>query len=189
MCGRYYIDNENDEIKYITSRIKNKENLKTSGEVFPGDIVPVISNNRNLEKDYFKMRWGYHIGKTTIINAKEETIYLKPLFNDGIKNRRCVIPASNYFEWEHSRKDKYSIKSKNSDIIYLAGVYRFEDGIPVFTIITRSSDENISFIHDRMPLIIEKDNIERWLDNNSNISDILDVSNSNVESMKVENNS
>ena len=186
MCGRYYINKDNEIIKAIVNKIRNKDGLKTDGEIFPGDEVPVISNNRNLEKDYFKMKWGYHIGKTTIINAKVETIYQKKLFVDGIERRRCVIPATNYYEWEHSRKDKYFIKQADKDILYLAGVYRIEDGVPVFSIITRSSDSNISFIHERMPLIINEDDIERWLNNKSDIKDILETENSNVEYKIVE---
>ena len=181
MCGRYFIDDDSKEIKAIIEKIKNKEGLKTSGEIFPGDIVPVICNNRNLEADSFKMKWGYSINKTTIINAKCETIYQKKLFIDGIKNRRCVIPASNYYEWEGNKKNKYSIKSKNDNVIYLAGIYRIENSIPVFSIITRCADENISFIHERMPLIIRKDDISRWLDNTSDISDLLNISFSDVE--------
>ena len=187
MCGRYFIDDDSLEIKAIIEKIKNKEGLKTSGEIFPGDIVPVVCNNRNLETDSFKMKWGYSINKTTIINAKCETIYQKKLFVDGIKNRRCVIPATNYFEWEGNKKNKYSIKSKESDVIYLAGIYRIENNTPVFSIITRFSDDNISFIHERMPLIIEKENISRWLDNNSDITDLLNINNSNVDYKLAEN--
>lgn len=181
MCGRYFIRDHDQEILDIINKIKDKEGMKLSGEIYPGDIVPVISNNKDLNPTGFKMKWGYHIGNTTIINAKSETIYDKKMFIDGIKNRRCVIPASNYFEWETIKKTKYLIKAKDRDVIYLAGIYRFEDNKPVFSIITRYRDENISHIHDRMPLIINRNDIERWLNKDSDISDILNTIDSNLE--------
>ena len=74
--------------------------LKTSGEIFPSDIVPVLANNRQMNIEPFAMRWWYSFPNSRpIINARSETASQKALFKDGMLQRRCLIPASNYFEW------------------------------------------------------------------------------------------
>lgn len=104
MCGRYYIDDgidaeESREIIDTVNRRSNADQVKTSGEIFPTDYVPVISNNRTMQRSAFVMSWGYTLpdGKK-IINARSETAGEKPMFRDGMQQRRCVIPATYYFE-------------------------------------------------------------------------------------------
>ena len=108
VCGRYYLahsnaDQPSDELNRIIAALNRKKtpaSLKTSGEIFPSDIVPVLANNRQMEIEPFAMRWGYSFPNSRpIINARSETASLKALFKDGMLQRRCLIPASNYFEW------------------------------------------------------------------------------------------
>ena len=127
--------------KTIISRRYNSDDLaKTSSEISPSDCVPVVANNKNLIPSPFAMQWGYTLsdGKK-IINARSETAAGKPLFRDGMENRRCLIPAGNYFEWEKRGKEKikYAIRPADSPSMYMAGIYRLEKGKPVFTILTR----------------------------------------------------
>lgn len=106
MCGRYYIaeDELSDELSRMIDELNRKktpEGLKTSGEIFPSDIVPVLANSRKQDVQPFAMRWGYAFPNgRPIINARSETAAQKPMFKDGMRQRRCVIPASHYFEWE-----------------------------------------------------------------------------------------
>ena len=108
MCGRYFLaqsnqDQQSDELSRIIAALNRKKtpaSLKTSGEIFPSDIVPVLANNRQMEIEPFAMRWGYSFPNSRpIINARSETASKKALFKDGMLQRRCLIPASNYFEW------------------------------------------------------------------------------------------
>ncbi len=66
--------------------------------------------------------------------------------------RRCLIPASGYYEWEKRGKEKikYAIRPEGARLLYMAGIYRIEKGAPVFTILTREVALGIAFIHDRM---------------------------------------
>lgn len=100
-----------------------------------------------------------------IINARSETAADKPLFRDGMLQRHCLIPATNYFEWEKRGRDriKYAIRECDSPILYMAGVYRIENGKPVFSILTREPAENIAFIHNRMPVILHPEAKNDWL--------------------------
>ena len=129
MCGRFYVP-EDDSVQMIRAVMEALEHRNISaktGEVFPGDTAAVIASNRRLVPQPFAMEWGYHLpdGKR-IINARSETAAQKNMFKDGIRQRRCLIPAAHYYEWEKAggKKVKYAIEPKNSDGFYLAGIYR-----------------------------------------------------------------
>ena len=125
MCGRYYIaeDDLSDELSRIIDELNRKktpEGLKTSGEIFPSDIVPVLANSRKQDVQPFAMRWGYAFPNgRPIINARSETAAQKPMFKDGMRQRRCVIPASHYFEWERrgAVRTKYAIRPAHADTL------------------------------------------------------------------------
>lgn len=180
MCGRYYIpEEEQDEelwaIMEILNRRPGAENIKL-GEVFPRDTVPVIANNRLMRETPFAMTWGYTLpGGKSIINARSETAKEKPLFREGIEQHRCLLPAGHYFEWENREKEKikYAIRPAFSGLFYLAGIYRLENGQPRFTILTRAPAENISFIHDRMPVILPREMKKDWLDPRFDAGELL----------------
>lgn len=187
MCGRWYVDlMADDELKEYYAQLKNKNGIKIAGEVFPSDHVMVIAKNKNCNKSVFNMEWGYHIGRNLVFNARSETLFDKPLFNDGIINRRCVIPANHYYEWHKETKDKNVIKEENSNIMYFLGIYRFENNEPVCTIITKDATESMAPLHDRMPVIITKDEINDWLNDNNKIDFIINNSINKLIYSKVE---
>ncbi|MBP5295110.1 MAG: SOS response-associated peptidase [Lachnospiraceae bacterium] len=118
------------------------------------------------------MRWGFQIpGRSLLVNARVETASEKPTFREAWQRHRCIIPASWYYEWEHlvgnnGRKktgDKYLIQPKDSRLTWLCGLYRIEEGLPVFTILTREPSEELRRIHDRMPLILPEERIVEWI--------------------------
>jgi len=184
MCGRYYIDDQDvpEDLIRIIEEVNRRNSgnaaaVKTSGEVFPTDTVPVVANIRSLQPAAFAMKWGYTLpdGKP-IINARSETAAQKVMFKDGMLRRRCLVPATNYFEWEKrdDRKIKYSIQPTDSKIMYMAGIYRTEHGAPVFSILTRTPAPCIEFIHNRMPVILPPDIIFDWLNPEYNANEILE---------------
>lgn len=181
MCGRYKIEDrpDNDDLRKILGAVKPSafnEPVKTSGDVFPTDVVPVVANNRRMAPAVFAMRWGYALqdGKR-VINARSETAETRPMFRDGMLRRRCAIPATNYYEWESAegKRVKYAIRPTQGELFYMAGIYRFESGRPVFTILTRAPADSISFIHDRMPVILPADRLRDWLNPENPAGEIL----------------
>ena len=130
------------------------------------------------------MIWGFTLEQSSkpLINCRIETADQKPVWRDSWFRRRCVIPASWYYEWgipsseisyhniyeqRKIKKEKYAIQPEGSEITYLAGLYRFEEHrgvqIPMFAVITRAAVAPISDIHDRMPLILGKENLHEWV--------------------------
>ena len=183
MCCRYFMDDSN-EMQALGEEAKRsplawewiqRYKITTSGEVRPTDIVPVIASNRNKRRAVFPMKWGFS-GKTILMNARVETAAEKPTFRDAWEKHRCIVPASYYFEWEHllgndGKKHtgyKYLIQPKGSSMTWLCGLYRFEDNLPVFVILTREPGEQIRFIHDRMPLILPEHLVNEWISPDSN---------------------
>lgn len=179
MCGRFYIaagDTE-DELKAIIETLQRKAGgqMKT-GEICPTDIAPVIANSRELKPTPFAMKWGYTLpnGKP-LINARSETAMEKPMFREGMERHRCLIPATHYFEWERvgRQKIKNEIRPTGSSLMYMAGLYRIEQGKPVFTILTREPAACIRHIHDRMPVILPTAVHGDWLNLFYQANDVL----------------
>jgi putative SOS response-associated peptidase YedK len=145
--------------------------LKTEGEIFPGDTVPVQTG----VDCYEPMKWGFAAfdGKL-IINARSETAAEKPMFREAMLTRRCLIPASGYFEWKKDgkKKTKYAFHLPNSPL-YLAGCFHQEKDspLPVFVILTRDAVNGLEEIHDRMPVIIPEERIIDWFSSGDVFSD------------------
>lgn len=186
MCGRFYVpeDDSVQMIRVIVEQLEHRNVKVKTGDIFPGDIAAVVASNRRCERQPFAMEWGYHLsdGKR-IINARSETAAQKAMFSDGIRQRRCLIPAAHYYEWEKAegRKAKYAIEPENSNGFFLAGIYRIEDGKPMFTVLTRDAAEGIAFIHERMPVILPNEAAEDWLNPKFHGEDILRAAQLNMK--------
>ena len=111
MCGRYYIPEEDsaEELRAIIDDVnrKNKGAPIKKGEIRPTDVAPVLANNRAMIPSAFAMKWGYSLpdGKV-VFNARSESASSRPMFQDGMAQRRCLVPAAYYFEWEKRGREK-----------------------------------------------------------------------------------
>ena len=201
MCCRYWAD-ESPEIREIVEEMNKSPlvekwhkttGITTYGEIRPTNVVPVIASNRSGEKSVFPMKWGF-TGRTLLMNARTETAPEKATFRDAWASHRCIVPASWYFEWEHilgndGKKrtgDKYLIQPKGSSMTWLCGLYRIEDSLPVFVILTREPGEGIRFIHDRMPLILPGDCVDEWIRPDTKPEELVDAALTEMVYEKVE---
>jgi putative SOS response-associated peptidase YedK len=171
LCGRYFIEIDEKELRDIVDAAEKnmKEEqygqltFKTSGEIFPTDIVPAQTG----PGQYRFMRWGFvaHDGKP-VINARSETALEKPMFQKPMRERRCIIPASGYYEWrkDGGNKTKHQFFIPGSPM-FLAGCWRQEKNSPIhtFVILTKPASGSAEAIHDRMPVIIPRSRIGEWL--------------------------
>ena len=177
MCGRFYTDFDDTQYREMLAMLYLKSErdagllMLKNGEVFPTDSVLTLDANGPRS-----MRWGFarFDGKGKIINARsesalEKSMFRAPMLADGAaaQTGRCLIPASGYFEWEtrEKQKIKYKLRPAKEGLFTFAGLYRSETGAdtPVFVILTAPAAEGISFIHDRMPLILTPEQRESWL--------------------------
>ncbi len=192
MCTRFYVEPDNDETRGIIEEalksglarkfVRSGSAVLVSGEVRPSDVVPVVAPDRTGKRSAFPMRWGFRISeRQLIINARTETAGEKPTFKESWERRRCVIPASWYYEWEHLAEKngqkktgaKYMFQPRGSSVTWLCGLYRIEDGFPVFAVLTRQAPEEFSGIHDRMPLILPEDLIGEWIRPDADPRDLI----------------
>lgn len=97
MCGRYYIEIEDSELRSIIAEVERNSSVNT-GEIYPTNNVPVQAKDGSITV----MRWGFprFDGKGVIINARSETASSKTVFARPMMEGRCLVPASWYFEWE-----------------------------------------------------------------------------------------
>ena len=183
MCCRYYIE-EKKELEELFENVKSSRltqrmvevygrPFKTSGESFPTDIVPAIAPDREGKKSVFPMTFGFtqERGGKPLLNARAETAGVKPTFRKAWTRNRCIVPASYYFEWEHflsptgAKKtgDKYMIQPDGHTFTWLCGLYRIENGMPQFVILTKEPADNLRWLHDRMPVMLPEEMIENWV--------------------------
>ena len=173
MCGRYHLDADERELEEIIRELNRREEkhggdkpLKTSGDLYPGDRVPVLCRGRSGGIGAFAMEWGYRMEDgRRLINARLETAAQKPSFRDGMQNRRCLMPMSAYYEWERrgNARVKYRIAPSGEGLRCLAGVYCLEADGARFAVLTMEAAQELSFIHDRMPVLVPYADREGWL--------------------------
>lgn len=192
MCTRFYVEPDAEEIREIIAEvqrsqlsdkfIKSGSAILTSGEIRPTNVVPVIASSRSGKRMGFPMKWGFQTpGRSLLVNARTETTAGKPTFKEPWEKHRCIVPASWYYEWERlvgntgqkNVGDKYMIQPYGSTMTWLAGLYRLEDGLPVFTILTKEPTTELRRIHDRMPLMLPKELIDEWINPKANPKDLL----------------
>ncbi len=192
MCTRFYVEPDTEEIQDVIRLLRESglykrlsaegKNIVTGGEVFPSQIVPVIAPDRNGRTAVFPMKWGFtSFRNSLLVNARSETAAVKPSFREAWEKHRCVIPASWYFEWTHRTNekgktvagDKFAVHSADDSVLYLCGLYRIEDGLPTFTVLTREAEGQLARLHDRMPVILPQGRTEEWIDPSGRPDEVL----------------
>ena len=184
MCGRYIVmsDKEIEEIRNITREIDRKygEGSMPNGEIYPTNTAPVFVKS---ESGYGAelMTWGFpkYQGSGVIINARAETASEKRTFSGALAARRCVIPSTGFYEWTHTpgqKKEKYLFNDPQSPVLYMAGLYTPASAageLPRYVILTTAANDSIREIHDRMPVILRRDEIEDWVARRERVNEVL----------------
>lgn len=147
----------------------------------PGQDILTVRQNAAGERDAAFHRWGLipswakdpSIGYK-MINARSETLSERPSFRTAFRLRRCVIPATGFYEWRQigGRKLPMYFYRLDGRLLGLAGLWeawRSPDGnvIQSVTIITTEPNELVSPVHNRMPVILRDDRVDLWLDHSS----------------------
>ena len=165
MCGRYQSWIEDDEILRILEREKRGYGARfgQTMEVFPGMEAPVLYGGSICVRARVAT-WGYqqHSAdgkKTMCINARAETAQEKPSFREDTLVGRVLVPCSGYYEWKDGAK--YQIGT--GELLFLAGLCHAEGGAYRYVILTTKPTPEVAEIHDRMPLVIEREDAENWL--------------------------
>ena len=179
MCGRYTQTAAFDELALrfgITVEDDDHEDLTPRYNTAPSLRVPVVVAGDGARR-LVMARWGFHpawMKASTLapINAKAETVATSRMFQGALKRGRCLVPADGFYEWKivagQKRKQPYYVRLKGGGLFAFAGLStppHAEAGAPATcAIITTAPNELVAEIHNRMPVILEPGDEERWLD-------------------------
>jgi putative SOS response-associated peptidase YedK len=184
MCGRYALF-QIDDVYERFGTVNRLQNAQANYNTAPGNIMPTIS--RNSPNQVIERRWGLippwakdiRIGYK-LINARAETITQKPSFQGLIRHQRCLVPANGFYEWKRQGETKqpYYIGLKNRALFAFAGLYEeaFDtEGKPLlsYTIITTAPNALTEPIHNRMPVMLKKEDEDIWLDPEAPLETVL----------------
>ena len=168
MCGRYVIKDAKERFAEFFDIDSVMCAAIIRFNIAPTTGVPVV-RFQDGRRTMSEMRWGLipawaksDAKLPMMVNARAETVASKPSFRSAFKYRRCIVPASGYFEWqkvEGGLKQPYYFERQDGHPIAFAGIW---EGETVATITTEPNAEAAP-IHDRMPVILEKENWERFL--------------------------
>jgi putative SOS response-associated peptidase YedK len=181
MCGRFARKSTQEVLAdWFGFELEDMPWYVPSFNVAPQSVQPVVRLNSDAgNREFALMRWGLvpawakgaKIGYSTI-NARAEDVASKPAFREAFKKRHCLIPADRFYEWmrlDAKSKRPFAIALKSEEPFAFAGLWeswRPIDGesLETFTILTTSENELMRPIHDRMPVILEPRDYDRWLD-------------------------
>ncbi|HRF09053.1 MAG TPA: SOS response-associated peptidase [Xanthobacteraceae bacterium] len=189
MCGRFtrqYTWAELHALYMLSVGFENeRSNLQPRYNICPTTTIDAVVE-RDGKRAVEEMRWGLVPSwwKKTLkelpatFNARAETVAEKPMFRAAFKRNRCIIPASGYYEWTATadkKKQPHYFTRRDGEIISIAGLYEEwknpETGKPQrsCTMIIGAANNFVSPLHDRMPIILERDQFSSWLEGSAGV--------------------
>ena len=184
MCGRYsLVSTENIAARFDIQQ--QQLTLSPRYNVAPSQSMPVVV--RNSPNRLVEMQWGLTPSwskepraQFSTINARAETITKSPVFRGPFKSRRCLVPASGFYEWQRTERGKqpFCIRLKDEELFAFAGLYDVwhdADGneLHSYTVITTVPNELVASIHNRMPVILRQEDEDSWLDKEADPTQLL----------------
>jgi putative SOS response-associated peptidase YedK len=179
MCGRFRLSRRKQLVEEYFATVSGDEDWVPRYNIAPTQPVAVIRQNpQEPVRKISLMRWGLipswaedSSAAAQMINARSETASTKPAFRDALKSRRCLIPADGFYEWVRTGKTKqpYCFEVNGGELFAFAGLWdRWKDTsgrtVETCSILTTTANVVTSAVHDRMPVILDPDGYDLWLD-------------------------
>jgi putative SOS response-associated peptidase YedK len=184
MCGRYsLVPTESIAARFDVQQAQLT--LAPRYNVAPSQSMPVVV--RNSPNRLVEMQWGLipswskePRAQFSTINARAETITKSPVFRGPFKSRRCLVPASGFYEWQRTERGKqpFCIRLKGEELFAFAGLYDiWQDAegnqLYSYAVITTTPNDLVASIHNRMPVILRQEDEGAWLDKESDPAQLL----------------
>jgi putative SOS response-associated peptidase YedK len=176
MCGRYAITTAPEALRALFGYVEEPD-FPPRFNVAPSQPIPVV---RLLEgkRSFALLRWGLipswvkdPRAFSLLVNARGESVLDKPAFRNGMKRRRCLIPADGFYEWRQDgeRKRPFFVRPRDGKPVAFAGLWEAWMGpngeeMETVCIVTTAANRTLRAIHDRMPVVIAPDAFDMWLD-------------------------
>ncbi len=177
MCGRYTLNKTADDIAKRFNLATKPKDLRENFNVSPSQVMPVIVEDENGKRRIEPMKWGIHrhlfkggqMTEEDIINTRSENAFGR-FWKRTVTRQRCLIPATGFYEWTPPAKGRipYFIHPKHRDLYAFAGIWgiwKNEAGqeIKGYSIMTTEPNKEMKAIHNRMPLILHKEDEASWI--------------------------
>jgi len=177
MCGRYALTATPEEVRALFGYLDG-EDFPPRYNIAPSQPVAIVRLEHGARR-LVLARWGLVPSWVKdpkrfalLFNARAETASEKPAFRAAMRYRRCLFPASGFYEWRRGpgkSKQPYWVRPRGGGLVAFAGLWETwsdRDGgeIDTASILTTDANSTIAPIHDRMPVVIEADDFDRWLD-------------------------
>jgi len=162
MCGRFALDVHNETMRVLFG-VEPDIELPPHYNLAPGqDIATIFSENG--KRRFAMLRWGFPIRSVArpLVNVRGETVDTNAAFRDAFRNRRCLVPATGFYEWQErgrSPKQPFFIRAKRGEPMAMAGIWEAGN----VAIITCDANARLEPLHHRMPVIIVPADWEAWL--------------------------
>lgn len=181
MCGRYTLHQKAQDIAKRYNLAQKPHDIHDNFNVAPGQVMPIVRADEDGKPELDMMKWGLvpHWAKDMkigykLINARDDTIFDKPIWRHNILRKRCLIPADGFYEWKRPKSPKehkipFYARPKQSDIFSFAGVWdTWKDSEDkewkTYSIITTAPNKEMSKVHNRMPVILHQKDETSWLE-------------------------
>ena len=195
MCGRFANTNTIEDlvVKFnIDIDSANDLYISESYNISPTQYSLVIFEDK-MQRKIEKMHWGLIPSwskdkkfSSNMINARLESIKDKPSYKNLVNTNRCIVISSGYYEWTQSGEKKQPYYIYNDEkILPIAGLWTKWEDILSFTIITRNAHKSLKSIHHRMPLVLDSDSIDSYLNTDISFDESYTISNSHLKYHKV----
>lgn len=179
MCGRFALAADNETVsQQFALPLPEGMNMAPRYNIAPTQPVAAVRLGKKGQRELTHFHWGLIPSwskdpkmASRMINARSETVTEKASFRNAFKRRRCIIPATGFYEWQKQDggKQPMYIHPTDEDLFGLAGLWEIwssPDGgeIESCTILTTTPNELMEDIHNRMPVILEPEDYDLWLD-------------------------
>ena len=168
MCGRFSLEQYPKTIlEYL--ELGDVEFVARE-QIYPTNDVHVIFHNKE-GNEITLMNWGWErsFSKRPLINTRGQEAWYKKTWAEAMMQRRCIIPATAYYEWDENqpkgKRDRYKVTPTDDETFALGGLYEInqDTGEMFMSILTTQPNKKMASIHHRMPVILEKENFNQWL--------------------------
>lgn len=182
MCGRYYVEDETVKemeklVHQVDERLKrelyNRSDKQGGKDIYPTQNAPIVCSRQGQLYGTIN-RWGfpgYQKGQV-LFNARSESALEKPTFRESVRSNRIAVPAAWFYEWS-TDKEKHIFYQKEYPVFFMAGCSRIYQEETCFVILTTKANASMQPIHDRMPLLLEKEEVVPWILDNSKTEEFL----------------
>ena len=177
MCSRFSLTSPTEAVRSYFNHVPC-EPYPPRYNIAPTQPVHIIRRSEAGTRECVLVRWGLlprwvkdPASFTTLINARSETVTEKPSFRGAIRHKRCIFPATGFYEWTGpaGAKRPHLFRPATTELMALAGIYEHwmsADGSEMESaaILTTTANASVAPIHDRMPVILAPDQFDDWLD-------------------------